>query len=46
MHRGDAYCVIQRRAAGLGIKAKTGCHTFRATAVTPYLVPLTRCASL
>ncbi len=28
---------IQRRAAGLGIKARIGCHTFRAAGITAYL---------
>ena len=37
MHRVDAYRMIQRRAADLGIKVKIGCHTFRATGITAYL---------
>jgi integrase len=37
MHRIDAYRMIQRRAAGLGMKVKIGCHTFRATGITAYL---------
>jgi integrase len=37
MHRMDAYRMIQRRAGELGIKAKIGCHTFRATGITAYL---------
>jgi site-specific recombinase XerD len=37
MHRVDAYRMIQRRAADLGMKVKIGCHTFRATGITAYL---------
>jgi site-specific recombinase XerC len=37
MHRIDAYRMIQRRAAELGLKVKIGCHTFRATGITAYL---------
>ena len=37
MHRIDAYRMIQRRAADLGLKVKIGCHTFRATGITAYL---------
>jgi Phage integrase family len=37
MHRVDAYRMIQRRAADLGMKVKIGCHTFRATRITAYL---------
>src|ERR1700747_84788 len=37
MHRIDAYRVIQRRAAEIGLKVKIGCHTFRATGITAYL---------
>jgi integrase len=37
MHRMDAYRMIKRRAADLGIEAKIGCHTFRATGITAYL---------
>jgi site-specific recombinase XerD len=37
MHRVDAYRMIQRRAAELGMKVKIGCHTFRATGITAYL---------
>ncbi len=29
--------MIQRRAAGLGMKVRIGCHTFRATGITGYL---------
>ena len=31
MNRIDAWRMIQRRAAGLGMKVRIGCHTFRAT---------------
>jgi integrase/recombinase XerD len=31
MHRVDAWRMVQRRAAELGLKVKIGCHTFRAT---------------
>jgi integrase/recombinase XerD len=37
MHRVDAWRMIQRRAAELGVKVKIGCHTFRATGITAYL---------
>ena len=37
MHRVDAYRMIQRRAAELGMRVKIGCHTFRATGITAYL---------
>lgn len=37
MHRIDAYRMIQRRAGGLGLRVKIGCHTFRATGITTYL---------
>jgi site-specific recombinase XerD len=37
MHRVDAYRMIQRRSAELGMKVKIGCHTFRATGITAYL---------
>jgi site-specific recombinase XerD len=37
MHRVDAWRMIQRRSAELGIKVKIGCHTFRATGITAYL---------
>ena len=29
--------MIQRRATALGMKARVGCHTFRATGITAYL---------
>jgi site-specific recombinase XerC len=37
MPRIDAYRMIQRRAAELGLKVKIGCHTFRAMGITAYL---------
>jgi site-specific recombinase XerD len=37
MNRVDAWRMIQRRAATLGIYVKIGCHTFRATGITAYL---------
>jgi hypothetical protein len=37
MHRIDAYRMIQRCAAELGLKVRIGCHTFRATGMTAYL---------
>jgi hypothetical protein len=37
MNRVDAWRMIQRRAANLGIYVKIGCHTFRATGITAYL---------
>jgi integrase len=37
MNRVDAWRMIQRRAAELGLRAKIGCHTFRATGITAYL---------
>jgi hypothetical protein len=37
MHRMDAYRMIRRCAADLGIEAKIGCHTFRANGITAYL---------
>jgi integrase len=37
MNRVDAYRMIQRRAAGLGMRIRIGCHTFRATGITAYL---------
>jgi len=33
----DAWRMIQRRAARLGMKIRIGCHTFRATGITTYL---------
>lgn len=37
MHRIDAYRMIQRRAAAMGLKTRINCHTFRATGITVYL---------
>ena len=37
MNRVDAWRMIQRRAAELGLRVKIGCHTFRATGITNYL---------
>ena len=37
MNRVDAYRMIRRRAAALGLKVRIGCHTFRATGITAYL---------
>lgn len=37
MHRIDAYRMIQRRAAAMGLKMRINCHTFRATGITVYL---------
>ncbi|HVC59349.1 MAG TPA: tyrosine-type recombinase/integrase [Acetobacteraceae bacterium] len=37
MNRVDAWRMIQRRAAGLGLKVRIGRHTFRATGMTAYL---------
>ena len=37
MNRGDAWRMIQRRAAELGLRVRIGCHTFRATGITAYL---------
>jgi integrase len=37
MWQQDAYRMIQRRAAGVGLKTKIGNHTFRATGITAYL---------
>jgi site-specific recombinase XerD len=37
MNRVDAWRMIQRRAAGLGMNIRIGCHTFRATGITAYL---------
>jgi site-specific recombinase XerD len=37
MNRIDAWRMIQRRAVGLGMKVRIGCHTFRATGITAYL---------
>ena len=37
MNRVDAWRMIQRRSAELGLRIKIGCHTFRATGITAYL---------
>jgi integrase len=37
MNRVDAYRMIQRRAADIGMKMRISCHTFRATGITAYL---------
>lgn len=37
MNRVDAWRMIQRRAGGLGMRVRIGCHTFRATGITAYL---------
>jgi site-specific recombinase XerD len=37
MNRVDAWRMVQRRAVGLGMKVRIGCHTFRATGITAYL---------
>jgi site-specific recombinase XerD len=37
MNRVDAWRMIQRRAARLGMKVRIGNHTFRATGITAYL---------
>jgi integrase/recombinase XerD len=37
MHRADAWRMIQRRAAELGMKVKISCHAFSAMGITTYL---------
>ena len=37
MNRVDAWRMVQRRAADLGMRIRVGCHTFRATGITAYL---------
>ena len=37
MHRVNAYRMIQRRAAAIGLKMRINCHTFRATGITAYM---------
>jgi integrase len=37
MNRVDAWRMIQRRAAKLGLRVRVGCHRFRATGITDYL---------
>ena len=38
MHRIDAYRMIKRRARDARILSPIGCHTFRATGITQYLL--------
>src|SRR5919109_2910209 len=38
MHRLDALRMVKRRAAEAGILSPIGCHTFRATGITAYLL--------
>ena len=38
LSRQDAYRMIQRRAAGAKLETAIGCHTFRATGITNYLL--------
>jgi site-specific recombinase XerD len=38
LHRVDAYRMIKRRARDAGILSPIGCHTFRATGITQYLL--------
>jgi site-specific recombinase XerD len=38
LHRIDAYRMIKRRARDAGILSPIGCHTFRATGITQYLL--------
>jgi integrase len=38
IHRIDAYRMVKRRALGAGILSPIGCHTFRATGITAYLL--------
>ncbi len=38
MTRGDVYQMVKRRAADAGIETAIGCHTFRATGITNYLL--------
>jgi site-specific recombinase XerD len=37
MNRVDAWRMVQRRAADVGMRIRVGCHTFRATGITAYL---------
>src|SRR5271167_240721 len=37
MNRVDAWRMVQRRTADLGMRVRIGCHTFRATGITAYL---------
>ncbi|MGH7750434.1 MAG: hypothetical protein ACREQ5_37525 [Candidatus Dormibacteria bacterium] len=36
MNRVDAFQMVQRRAAAIGLKVSIGCHTLRATGITAY----------
>jgi len=36
VHRVDAYQMIRRRASDARLKARIGCHSFRATGITAY----------
>jgi site-specific recombinase XerD len=38
MHRIDAFRMVKRRARAAGILSPIGCHTFRATGITQYLL--------
>jgi len=38
LHRNDALRMVKRRALGAGILSPIGCHTFRATGITAYLL--------
>jgi integrase len=38
MHRIDAFRMVKRRAAEAAILSPIGCHTFRATGITQYLL--------
>jgi site-specific recombinase XerD len=38
LHRIDAFRMVKRRARAAGILAPIGCHTFRATGITQYLL--------
>jgi len=38
MTRRDVYEMVRRRARDVGIETAIGCHTFRATGITNYLV--------
>ena len=37
MTRIEAYRMIRRRAAAMGLKVRINCHTFRATGITAYM---------
>lgn len=38
MSRIDVYKMIKRRAKAAGVASDIGCHTFRATGITAYLI--------